>query len=173
MNKDIDWSEAPEVATHYDNEYRYFCNKDGWWDNAGGFVDDPNQTRWGTDRYTPRPQAWKEWDLPPVGSMAVIDLSYVNLSGTPQEKWKDGDQVEILAHKEGPFGPVVVVWNIKLKETTSVIGSLLRPLKSEKERLIESISGRLRDWMDSTQTVEDFAGGLYEAGCRLPDADQD
>jgi hypothetical protein len=67
MNEDIDWSKAPEGATHYNKVFRYFCNKDGWWANAGDFVDEPNQTRWGTDRYIPRPQSWKEGELPPVG----------------------------------------------------------------------------------------------------------
>ena len=79
----INWDDAPEGATHYDNPYGYFCNKNGYWDYKINWVPDNEQTEWGTDRYTAKTvtspiytQAMRDnGELPPIGSEASYNTS--------------------------------------------------------------------------------------------------
>ena len=49
----IDWTEAPEGATHYDCNADVFCDVNGWW-HKNQYAPAENKD-WGTERYTPRP----------------------------------------------------------------------------------------------------------------------
>ena len=68
----IDWTEAPDDATHWDALGGCFCNEQGWW------IDEKYITRnhlyWGDRHYIPRPvePATTTWDgtgFPPVGTI--------------------------------------------------------------------------------------------------------
>jgi hypothetical protein len=168
-NADIDWSKAPEGATHYDKVYRRFCNKGGWWSNAGDFVDDPNQpSRLGTDRYIPRPQAWKEGDLPPIGTECHVRYARdKKLIDHAEWCW-----CKLLATNITPNGKLEYVFQ-NYNGYADVIRGMdaieFRPLKSEKDRQIE----RMLEIIEMRHSNRELAQHLYDAGCRLPDTDQD
>lgn len=86
----IDWSKAPEGATHYDSHFSLFCNKDGYWNSSGIWTTDPNQNGWGTRRYLSIPgKTWTGAGLPPVGTVCQVDHT---VSGGKF------DRAEIIAH---------------------------------------------------------------------------
>lgn len=60
---DIDWSKAPEGATHWDSDCDCFCCTDGYWDD-GDWNFDQKQEAWGTSRYIPRPAQHRDWSDP-------------------------------------------------------------------------------------------------------------
>ena len=74
----IDWTEAPDQATHYDCNADVFCTVDGWW-HKNQYVPVENKD-WGTDRYTPRPKepattAWDGIGFPPVGTECEVVIA--------------------------------------------------------------------------------------------------
>jgi len=73
----IDWTEAPDQATHYDCNADVFCTVDGWWSCKGKFYAMSAHFDWNTPRYTPRPvepatTAWNGTGLPPVGTECEV-----------------------------------------------------------------------------------------------------
>lgn len=99
MNE-IDWSKAPEGATHYDTPFGLFCNANGYWDDYG-WVEDDDQNEWGTYRYIERPH-WTGEGLPPVG--AVVEWF------SPVYGWLGGRVVghdgivSVISHNDGYTG---------------------------------------------------------------------
>ena len=77
---EIDWSKAPEGATHYDRDFGFFCNSEGFWSNYNEWhpVCRQGHYAWVSDRYIPRPTK-QEWEggLPPVGEVVTPDWSYL------------------------------------------------------------------------------------------------
>ena len=70
----IDWTEAPDQATHYDCNANVFCTVNGWWSCKGKYYHMPYQmAAWGSERYTPHPvepapTAWNGTGFPLVGT---------------------------------------------------------------------------------------------------------
>ena len=85
----IDWTEAPDQATHYDCNADVFCTVDGWWSCKGKYYYMPCHMAWGGKRYTPRPvEAW----FPIVGERCqVIELPGIYI------------ECEILANRCGDY----------------------------------------------------------------------
>ena len=80
----IDWTEAPDQATHYDCSADVFCTVYGYWSCKGTYYHMPFQTAWGSERYTPRPveqsptawpTAWNGTGLPPVGMECEVVIA--------------------------------------------------------------------------------------------------
>ena len=76
----IDWTEAPDQATHYDCNADVFCTVDGWWSCKGKFCAMSAHFDWNTPRYTPRPvepatTAWDGTGFPPVGTECEVVIA--------------------------------------------------------------------------------------------------
>lgn len=54
MGKEIDWTKAPEGATHWDTDAEGFCADGIWWCIDSDLQGEHND-EWGSDRYIPRP----------------------------------------------------------------------------------------------------------------------
>jgi hypothetical protein len=85
----------------------------------------------------------------------------------PFTKWVDGDEVEIIAHKRVSGDLIPVVFNIRHETATAVVPSCLRPIRTEKERVVDAA---MKQWIGSNintlewRAREDFLGAAYDAG---------
>lgn len=112
---DIDWSKAPEGATHWGHKSGEWCaafydlsgtrplveGRDGW-DSCGHHVDWPERR----DSLTPRPVAWTGEGLPPVGTVCELHIS--NDNWQPCEviamDVQDGEPVSVVRYGGGYYG---------------------------------------------------------------------
>ena len=122
MTKYIDWSKAPEDATHYDPETCCFCNYDGLW-----YADEKTITRvprfsgFPSPHYIERPNNTAKIDrptftqamadagkLPPVGSEAIlVVVEYAEAHDCVRER--SGEVFDIVAHHGSANGLAVAV----------------------------------------------------------------
>lgn len=111
------------------------------------------------------------WELPPVGSVCAF---YKNKSllfnDEIDERWLDGDELEVLAHRIAENGePVAVVWNVRDKYSICLVPAALKPLQFERDKVIETAmqvcNCRSDDW-----TAKGIMSDLYNAGMlKLPE----
>jgi hypothetical protein len=89
----------------------------------------------------PRPSpAWNGEGLPPVGVECEYNAHYGYAAVSPTSEWDDGDELDVLAHRSLAGRPELVICFNKRKGTASgVITGCLRPLKTEKERVVEAV----------------------------------
>jgi len=169
---EIDWSKAPEGATHYTPRGLDVCwfrhDGEGWRSWIDG--------RWGVaygsegffESLIPRPTQWRgpEDGLPPVGMVCEYTGS-AKVPGDPSE-WRPGDQVEILAHRQALMAMVAVGWNRRTGTARGSVAAILRPLKSDKERAVEAAM-KVMPYPGSPSTRTDLECA-YDAGLlRLPE----
>jgi hypothetical protein len=151
----IDWSKAPEGATHLDTKFNYFCNKDGFYSSIGYLVPDNDQAGWGTDRYIPRPTEQPQWSgegLPPVGSAIEV-----------RRNDNDWYKAFVVAHDAGR-----VVYRCDHDMTTYgwTIGKGFRPIKSERDQQIDALTAIIQT-PPAMETVREVAAALYDKGVRV------
>lgn len=153
----IDWSKAPEGATHVDTKFNYFCNKDGFYDSGGYLVPDNNQAGWGTGRYIPRPTeqpAWSGKGFPPVGTEVEYCVADC-------EQWGKG---KILVYA---LGCVCVLKYHDNKPSSYCISEIdFRPIKSERDQQIDALSAILEHFPYCV-TNNQIAAALYDKGVRV------
>jgi len=88
MNK-IDWSKAPEGATHYSHNktwYKFADDEYLFFSGVGNWIGSGNSTHWHKHSLTPRPTetTQQEWvnGLPPMGEKCL--LSHVLVTSAPE-----------------------------------------------------------------------------------------
>jgi len=150
---DIDWSEAPEGATHYDSLAGVFCNEGGYWYHIGNvkYATIHAHEGWGTDRYVPRPVV-SEYDgteLPTIGTICeMLDGNGIFV------------MVEIFAAHEGFHHG----WSEeRVQAYFSDEVNDFRPIKTERERAIDEISAA---YFEGARGHMGGIAGIYEAGFR-------
>lgn len=176
---EIDWSKAPEGATHYYEQrkaqfkwfkmddgvlYRYHPN-DGWEPSLRNSQPDP------VIDLTLRPTQWRgpEDGLPPVGTVCEFAEGLSGYVIAEDHQGWPGEALEVLAHRD-TGKPVAVVWNLRRKQASTVIAECLRSLKSDKERAVEAALAQDCDPRDGMLSRHDFCARLYDAGfLRLPE----
>ena len=171
---EIDWSKAPEGATHGDpgsSRARWYRRNEGRWEYFS-----PANEAWMRsvnnapffDRLKVRPTEWRGPDdgLPPVGAVCEYAGS-AKVPGDPSE-WRLGDQVEILAHRQALMAMVAVGWNRRTGTARGSVAAMFRPLKSDKERAVEAAM-KVMPYPGSPSTRTDLECA-YDAGLlRLPE----
>jgi len=162
---EIDWSKAPEGATHCNPESSqasWYRRNEGQWEYYSSPVFAwmlSNNSAPFFDRLKVRPTAWRgpEDGLPPVG--AEVEAWIEN-----RKVWA---KVTVLA-----VDVDTVVWR-NGTDRRSYIGTHvndLRPLKSDKERAVEAALAQDCDPRDGMLSRHDFCARLYDAGLlRLPE----
>lgn len=163
---EIDWSKAPEGATHCDPVTGYWWGpsslvSDGfskWSDANGCWVEHANTHRPDieiVERLIPRPTQWRgpEDGLPPVGTVCEV--------------WRRKERVEceIVAHVQSD-GVTEAVYQCATDWGWS--STSFRPLKSDKERAIDAAVAAtiLKDGPRIRAALSD----IYDAGLlRLPE----
>lgn len=148
----VDWSKAPEGATHFDtgmhnrvagwmkfkNEIWY------WWPSEDAPIDKKwysslNQHRVKTDGFIERPITWIGEGLPPVGTVCEISLkSSIDKHAVDIERYKShaGKKVEIVAHHDiggGCRAAVYAYSNDFAFEYHSLIEGHFRPIRTAEQ----------------------------------------
>lgn len=168
---DIDWSKAPEGATH-----RYgglwYKKEDGTlyvWEKIWYLSTMQNVQH--SERFIPRPpQQYTGTGLPPVGSVVeVVDVM-------PHERYKGhvGKHVKILEHRKRN-GYDVAVYEVEYSggfEYHALVAERFRPLRTERDRAIERMASIMENGRAGAQAKSELvlmaAQDLYDAGCRMP-----
>lgn len=121
------------------------------------------------ERYKPKEKDMNDWyekgELPPVGE--VVEFNFVSLDYMDHiyTNWKDGDKLEVIAHKNGlNSSRVAVVWNTRDKYPSCLIAKAMRPIRTEKDKLIDAVE-KIIDGCDSV-TDRGIAHAIINAGYR-------
>lgn len=161
---EIDWSKAPEGATHFykcgnmflkvegDGMVSYL-RTDGVWehnrchvDSYGGYL-------------IPRPPDWSGDGLPPVGTVCEY---YAD-----EDTWR---RCEIIAHKDGK----AVAW-VNHAHIWASSGAFLRPIRTpeqiaaeERNKAIRAIELHILKAQEQYLSVVQTAQSIYDAGFQVP-----
>jgi hypothetical protein len=147
----IDWSEAPEGATHYDPTVWYRKKGSAWEYYYGGEWRTSDNEPDYNERLTPLPVVvWRgpQDGLPPVGTEVEAESGY---------SWKRGTVVARVW--EACFGDTAIIQCKGYWVSRRADG--IRPIKTERERAIEEM---LKDMPDDINAA--LAAALYDAGYR-------
>ena len=157
----IDWSKAPDGATHCDindktsSMWMAFTHI-GWFYSTGKFgwlkyCEDPDESSF-MPRPTQQPPQWNGEGLPPVGTVCNIKID-------------GGTNGVIVAHVTGKLKQGAIIqcegdwWYGDARSFT--------PIKSERDRQIDAIEALIyRSECETTSAAE----RLYNAGCRIGSA---
>ena len=160
----IDWTEAPDQATHYDCNADVFCTADGWWSCKGEYYAMPYQMALGSYRYTPRPvepasTAWNGIGWPPVGTVCEVIFSDVWVRATIEHllTWKGETECIFKTEEDWDFSSCL---------------DCFRPIRThahiERETLIRVATQVMSH--DNVISERNAAESLYEAGMlKLPE----
>jgi hypothetical protein len=153
----IDWSKAPEGATHCDETNgRWYKNEADVWKFYYGcsWIAGCNRPGFGAE-LTPRPVVTRAGrsKLPPVGTEVEAQDGY---------SWKIGT---VVAHVwEACFGDMVIIQCEGFWAARRADG--IRPVKTERERAIEEMLKVMRYDEDDPLSHKGMAGALFDAGYR-------
>lgn len=175
---EIDWSKAPEGATHFDpnddvglpwmrlqqGRWRAFDEEYQCWtapmDEDDSFIRNNDGAQ-----CIPRPSQWRgpEDGLPPVGT--VCEAKYA----------EDWHRCTVVAHLKDHRGMTDAVFQAEDDWDFHQRPEMFRPLKSDKERAVEAA---MENWARpaaeggalALRLQKEFAANLYDAGLlRLPE----
>ena len=154
----IDWSKAPEGATHCDPAICcwYMRSDTGWlYFDRGIWCVTVDKTGSWQNILTPRPVEWKspQNGLPPVG----MEVDCYGGGG----EWKRGT---ILAHVHGPNREQAIFqndtdWSYGAKED-------FRPIQTDRDKAIKEMTGEIIYPIGHEKTVIKVCLQLYDAGYR-------
>lgn len=149
MAPTIDWSQAPDYATHYDELAEVFCNKRGYWCADCYWRADPGQEDWGTSRYIPRPTStWNGEGLPPVGTHCAHQGTAHNL---------DWQEVVVLAHTEVCGRQVAVFQYANIVSYSSA--QYFRPIRTPEQIAADERLHNVRNACSAiAETLDDLRG---------------
>lgn len=160
----IDWSKAPEGATHYgpavEGEWLecWHKNVNGEW--LGWLAD--GDTRWSTagnsnsriKQFIPRPQEWTGSGLPPVGTVCEVEHC---------GKWI---KCEIIAHFQQESAQVAAFifspysGNPKLKELAYYIADSFRPTRTPEQIAADERLHAVRNALTTIKASRSFPGDV-------------
>lgn len=187
----IDWSKAPEGATHYgpavEGEWLecWHKNVNGKW--LGWLTD--GDTRWSTagnsnsriKQFIPRPQEWTGSGLPPVGTVCEFNGAG---AACPYDPWhpdlKDGDHVTIIAYFNDSVGEIAAFTfkarneNIASIQVEQARPGAFRPIRTpaqlaaeEREKAIEFMMQMTSSLGHSDVSKKILFGEMYDKGLRF------
>lgn len=167
--KNIDWSKAPEGATHFDTaEYRtksFMKLEDGAWYFWPPMFDCPGWRFWHADSvdadtgpFVARPPAALVWNgegLPPVGTVCEFEVE--------TDDWR---LCEVIAIKD----QYAVCW-IHLNKVLTTGGAAIRPIKTPEQIELDERLKTIDEMADIYRSnyeghVKDGCQALYDAGYR-------
>jgi hypothetical protein len=163
--KEVDWSKAPEGATHYNTECGYPWLKetpisyfvDGYWIEYVGTSYRRGMTH--LKNAVKRPQGWDGVGLPPVGAECEYHLD--------KDEWISG---EVFGHRLCSNGDVEVFVNLKNNWDYSSALGRFRPIKTPEQIAAEDRNLAIKEMCEvaskrSTKGLT-LMESLYDAGYR-------
>lgn len=160
--EEVDWSKAPEGATHYNAECEYpwlkekpisYFNGDYWNEYSTFFYE--NAMKHIRDAVK-RPQVWGGEGLPPVGTVCEFK----------KDEWVS---VEVFGHRVCSNGDVEVFVNLKNSWDYSSALCRFRPIKTPEQIAAGERSKVIDEMCDvvlNRQTGKLLFESLYDAGYR-------
>lgn len=172
--KEVDWSKAPEGATHYNAELgcpwlketpaSYFAEDKKVWVKYGS-------NRFATDdlrNAVKRPQEWDGVGLPPVGTICMLnDCGAMNAYYAHHA----GKKLKIIAHATSSKGNILAVYMVIGEDEFHGLTDNLnfKPIKTpeqiESEERLHAIDEML-DFVVPGRLYREAMGLLYDAGYR-------
>ena len=160
----VDWSKAPEGATHYNSEWFYpwlketpasYFNGDGWIEYREYCSNDKKHLK----NAVKRPQGWDGVGLPPVGAECEYHLD--------KDEWISG---EVFGHRLCSNGDVEVFVNLKNNWDYSSALGRFRPIKTPEQIAAEDRNLAIKEMCEvaskrSTKGLT-LMESLYDAGYR-------
>lgn len=174
--KQIDWSKAPEGATHYLPETGHYH---ACWVKEGYSMRVGTQNAWLPDEVDsvlhlliPRPVAWNGEGLPPVGIVCEF-LRYDR-----DEEEHTYSECKVLAHDDDgsavfrvTSGPCIGSLVAKYAGDFDDGLPMFRPIRTAEQIAAEEREKALEAMFKIYRDAGEFRAGLsalYDAGCRLP-----
>ncbi|MGB2246199.1 MAG: hypothetical protein ACPH3N_00940 [Alcanivorax sediminis] len=189
MNIDIErlkhdreyWDEvAPEGATHYGPNSE--THREAWFKGVDesqscmalipGYADDQWHSCM-TARADRIPRPAKQWSgpedgVPPVGTECECNVNAVIGPGSwfrgkvVANEVEDGRYVAVFVYRNEHNSPRSVIWD----------APMFRPLKSEKDRVVEAAMGVCREMLFNESYAKQYAEALYDAGAlKMPEGE--
>lgn len=162
----IDWSKAPEGATHWDTGLHGrapgWMRQDGstwyWWPVDGAKCERkwfvcietyPSEIK----EFVARPAAWTGEGRPPVGTVCEF---YAD-----EDTWRE---CKIVGENEG----YLIVWVTHAHIWTTKAAALLRPIRTPEQIAAEERKTAIKEMQSDTEchVYADVFGRLYDAGYR-------
>jgi len=158
----VDWSLAPEGATHFNRTGKFFkfdvigsvgiahTYSEGKWRSIGYLLEEYSEPGELTAR--PKPATWSgpQDGLPPVGTVCELSES-VLLAGSETSDWFEaGTKVEVGGHAIfcGATGPVCVICVVDENFTGTITEGCLRPSNTAEQLAAEQRETAIREIMD-------------------------
>lgn len=163
-NVEIDWSKAPEGATHYDRDFALFCCESGWWYESGEYRSGKN-VDWGTNRYISLPFAWDGESIPPVGVVCEVFRCRSWVECKVFAHAPSGDRVDVLFTFTDEDG--VQDWSYEDSNDLR----FMRPIKSPEQIAAEKRDKEVSEIAAILSGYSSLDGAelLYDAGYRKPE----
>lgn len=156
----IDWSLAPDDATHYDELAEVFCNERGYWCADCYWRADPGQEDWGTSRYIPRPTStWNGEGLPPAGTVCEVYFPY-----DTNPEWYRVEVMYSSKYMTVLFGDGEE--NAYTLERVEALRMKFRPLRTPEQIAAEEREKAILDLIRVTCISHREAARVHDAGYR-------
>ena len=178
MNAEIDWSKAPDDATHYSPgdggiECAAFWKEDSgklvkFWRaddlanhraNSYGFAKRPDQC-------VKRPSAWRSTGLPPVGTVCELKCAQKFTEGTRLSEFPEGTVMRVGGHANFGGCDVAVVVVDGRHFTGTCIPSLLRPIRTPEQIAADEREAAIQQIMRDINRGHGVAARVYDQGYR-------
>ena len=172
---EIDWSKAPEGATHSNR------NGTAFHDFSGG-----SHRHWLIDKWVVHASPFKSYDtpgelvarpwgseyLPPIGTICIMKGCGADPETIDYAKYKNhiGKKVEIIAHH--CVGPMAAVYAYEIGsgefEYYSMIAGCFEPIPTKEQIASTERESAIKAFMKIGDIYYCDAEKLYDAGARLP-----
>lgn len=104
-------------------------------------------------------------ELPPVGSVVLYSYKDGYSRSCYTKDWNDGDELEILSHKEVCGKLLCVVFNRQKQNAQCLVSDCMLPLRTDREKFIDAAMRAAGDH----HKLEDALGNLFDAGFKAPE----
>jgi hypothetical protein len=170
----IDWSKAPEGATHatmaadecQGNYYRISDKGADLWCQMAGWIGSMNELNWLIQNAVKRPQAWTGAGLPPVGTILECRFS------VDPDTWHQGTVTHKGMQPEG--FEFCMVDTGEYQACYSCAGGWLRPIRTPEQIAAEERAQAIEKmwsiyWQPHATSAKQALGLLWDAGLRFAD----
>lgn len=173
MSDVIDWSKAPEWATHALEKLREPDRNIVYW---SFFVDgehrvEPNGLWYHPDGYRiiqsrPTTPSWSGEGLPPVG--AIVGHVVSGDKDYPFTEWASGDKLEVIAHREVCGVMLPIVFNLRHNTATAIQPHLLKQIRATEQIAADERNDAIAHIVAQSLGRCDSVGAayIYDAGYR-------
>ena len=168
----IDWSKAPEGATHYRARIKTFYKQDVRayeWDTVEWRMisNDLGEFRWSSDLIERPAIEWTGEGLPPAG----LDVEIVRgaCSWIPTDEWMIGEYAKVMSSFVNSAGHGIAAVQFENGHCECIISDCLKPIRTPEQIAAEereNFIDECENFSSVTNKIRDVFGMMYDAGYR-------